>query len=497
MLSQDGRLARRWQGTARLTQGAARVPLRWTPPRMLTAGVYTLRLLARSGPEEVEQKRPVAVGKLRPLAVAGLVGVRVSTTGQVTAQATGALGATAEPRDATTGTAQAARPAQVAGEMTAAESDEFDVVLGNLHSQTGHSDGGGAIPGCHGAQEPQSAAARPAEAYGFALRHGLDFLLTSEHNHMYDGSEGTDANADPEQARELYSDGLAQATGFNVAHPGFAALYGMEWGVIANGGHLNILNSPVLLNWERTGAGDVIGDLFAAKGDYGALYTLMRQRGWLGQFNHPAQNQFRVDGKPLAWTEDGDAAMALCEVMNSSAFSASMNEGETRHSFYEDSCNRLLEAGYHIAFSSNQDNHCANWGADYGNRTGVLLPQGTALTPASLLEAIAARRVFATMDKNSLLALTANGHIMGERFDNRGVLTLSIRFASSSGRSVAALEIMEGVPGRNGEVKSLPGVARGETTITPSPGQHFYYARITQDDGRQLWSAPVWVNQLE
>ncbi|HEY1148483.1 MAG TPA: CehA/McbA family metallohydrolase, partial [Pseudoduganella sp.] len=373
----------------------------------------------------------------------------------------------------------------------------FDVVLGNLHSQTGHSDGGGAIPGCHGAQEPQSAAAGPAEAYGFALRHGLDFLLTSEHNHLYDSSEGTDANADPEQARTLYSSGLAQAADFNVAHPGFAALYGMEWGVIANGGHLNILNSPVLLNWERTGAGDVIGDLFTAKGDYGALYALMRQRGWLGQFNHPAQNQFRVNGKPLAWSEDGDAVMALCEVMNSSAFSASVDEDETHHSFYEDSCNRMLEAGYHVAFSSNQDNHCANWGASYGNRTAFLLPQGTPLTPASLLDAVAARRVFATMDKGSQLNFTANGHIMGERFDNRGALTLSVRFASSSGRSVAALDIMEGVPGRNGEVKPLPGVSSGDPTIAPSPGAHFYYARITQDDGRQLWSAPLWVNQLE
>jgi hypothetical protein len=537
----DGRLARRWRGTTSLTGGAASMPLRWTAPRGLPAGVYTLSLRARSGSEEVAQKRPVAVGKLPRLAVPGLDAapafaapvIAAPASGRRDAEATAApscrRGAEtaaspsgtrdAEAAAASSGTRDVGAPGAATGVVApgavtrgaadagaagaakrgagAAGGGRFDVVLGNLHSQTGHSDGGGAIPGCHGAQEPQSAAAGPAQAYGFALRHGLDFLLTSEHNHLYDGSEGTDANADPEQARTLYGSGLAQATDFNVVHPGFAALYGMEWGVIANGGHLNILNSPVLLNWERNAAGDVIGDLFTAKGDYGALYTLMRQRGWLGQFNHPAQNQFRVNGKPLAWSEDGDAVMALCEVMNSSAFSASLDEGETHHSFYEDSCNRLLEAGYHIAFSSNQDNHCANWGASYGNRTGLLLPQGTPLTPASLLDAVAGRRVFATMDKGSQLIFTANGYIMGERFDNRGALTLSVRFASSSGRSVAALDIMEGVPGRNGEVKPLPGVASGETSIAPSPGPHFYYARITQDDGRQLWSAPVWVNQLE
>jgi len=32
-------------------------------------------------------------------------------------------------------------------------------------------------------------------------------------------------------------------------------------------------------------------------------------------------------------------------------------------------------------------------------------------------------------------------------------------------------------------------------TIVPKPGPHFYYAKLTQDDGKVLWSAPVWVEQ--
>jgi hypothetical protein len=83
-------------------------------------------------------------------------------------------------------------------------------------------------------------------------------------------------------------------------------------------------------------------------------------------------------------------------------------------------CNKLLEAGYHVAFSSNQDNHCANWGASYTNRTGILVPAGAPLTTDSFVEALKARRVFATMDKGSQLVLTANGHLMGERFANTG-----------------------------------------------------------------------------
>jgi hypothetical protein len=186
--------------------------------------------------------------------------------------------------------------------------------------------------------------------------------------------------------------------------------------------------------------------------------------------------------------------MALCEVMNSTAFSTNDKESETRRSNFEAACNKLLEAGYHVAFSSNQDNHCANWGASYTNRTAVLIPNGELLNRDSFIAALKARRVFATMDKESQIVLSANGHLMGERFDNRGPLQLSVQFANGAGRRAAAVTIMEGVPGRNGTVTQL--AAEAVVKITPSTGPHFYYAKLTQDDGKVLWSAPVWVNQL-
>jgi len=146
-----------------------------------------------------------------------------------------------------------------------------------------------------------------------------------------------------------------------------------------------------------------------------------------------------------------------------------------------------------VAFSTNQDNHCANWGASYTNRTGILLPNGTALTRDAFVEALKARRVFATMDKGSQLVLTANGKMMGERFTNRGPLTLVANFASSAGKKVAAVSILAGVPGRNGNVTEVSNLAT--STFTPAPGKHFFYARVTQEDGNVLWSAPVWVTQ--
>ncbi len=371
----------------------------------------------------------------------------------------------------------------------------YTVYYGNLHSQTNHSDGGGEIATCSHAVAPQKGAYGPQDAYNYAKNHGLDFLMTSEHNHLFDGNaSSTNANADVAAAKARYQTGLQAASNFNASNPNFMALYGMEWGVISNGGHLNIFGSKELFAWESNGKNELIGDIQTTKGDYAGLYTLMKQKNLLGQFNHPEKNaQFIIGSKPLAYSADGDQVMALCEIANSSAFANVTDESDTALSSYESACNKILENGFHVAFSTNQDNHCANWGASAPNRTGVLIPNGTAYTNTSFMDALRARRVFATMDKNSQIMFTANSHIMGERFNNTGTLTLSASFTNSAGKKVAAINIIEGVPGSSGSTALLADTA--QVTITPKDGAHFYYAKITQDDGKIIWSAPIWVNQ--
>ncbi len=371
----------------------------------------------------------------------------------------------------------------------------YTVYLGNLHSQTNMSDGGGDLSTCDSEQTPQTGIGSPADAYLFAYNHGLDFLMTSEHNHMFDGSTGTNASANPTTAKNLYQSGQTAAATFNAAHPGFLALAGLEWGVINNGGHMNIFNTPKLLEWEYNSSNQLIGDVYTAKGDYATLYTLMKGNGWIGQFNHPASTgQFVVGSTALAYTADGDQAMVLCEVMNSSAFSHNTTETETSRTSYEGACNKLLEAGYHVAFSSDQDNHCSNWGASYTNRTGILIPNGTTLSTASLLAAMQARHVYATYDKTSQIVLTTSGgHMMGDQFNNSGSLTLTVNYAPGSGRSASQVQIYQGVPGSNGTVAVLS--TASSVTTTPATGNHFYYAKVTQDNGTLLYSAPVWVNE--
>jgi hypothetical protein len=471
LLAPGGKPVRGWHGTQAMRLAPVSVALHWDGSAggaPLAAGVYTARMQAsvRGAPagEAVEQSWDVEVGQRAPPPM---------------------------PRFDPLPSAHTLRQPQAAPSTGALP---YTVYLGNLHSQTNHSDGGAELASCNGAQNPQAGRYGPADAFAYAQGRGLDILVASEHNHMYDGSAGSNPDADAARAKSLFHTGLAAAQSYSADHPGFLAVYGLEWGVITNGGHLNVFNTPELLGWEKNAKGELVADTLTPRSDYAALYTMMKERGWVGQFNHPALNgQFAVNGVPLAFTPDGDQAMALCEVTNSTAFSTNDSESETRRSNFEMACNKLLEAGYHVAFSSNQDNHCANWGASYTNRTGVLIPAGTTLAQDSFLDALRARRAFATMDKGSQLVMTANGHMMGERFANSGPLTLVANFASAAGKTAAAVAVMEGVPGRNGTVAQMSSSAA--TTFQPAPGEHFYYAKVTQSDGNVLWSAPVWVTQ--
>ncbi|RKP50300.1 phosphotransferase [Pararobbsia silviterrae] len=417
----------------------------------------------------------------------------------------------AEPAGSATQPTLQRAAAEAAAGAASHSVDGYDylVYYANLHSHTNHSDGGLAIERCRRPslgpdgrlQEiAQRGDSGPAEAYRYALAQGLDVLVTSEHNHMFDGSSAL-ADVPARDAKDRFAEGLRQAQAFNSDHPGFVAIYAQEWGRSA-GGHLNILGADGIVTWERNRANALLGTYPVDVGDYASLYSLMREKGWLGQFNHPDRKQFKVNGVSYGYTPDGDEVMALAEVINSDAWSSNVTEGESKRVDYGGRFDTLLMRGFHVAPTSNQDNHCANWGSSAPNRTGLLIPAGQPLNQATVFDAIRARRVFATEDKHALVVLRANGHMMGERFSNRGALTLSVEHRSRRNRAVDKVTIYEGEP----DIAAKPGrpVKPGKLrvvgkqlhlTFTPTSGRHFYYAVVVQDDKTRLWSAPIWIEQ--
>ncbi len=502
LLDPAGAVVQRWHGVETLVKGEITVKVDWAgrePGLADVDGIYQVRLTASSvdatelpstgvvadfvennlatpGAEVIEQVWDMQIGNVAPAQMPAFRALPTAATRA--AEAAAAAAASGKGR----ATALAA---------PAALGLPYTVYLGNLHSQSGHSDGGGTIGNCTGEQNPQSHMDQgPTQAYQYAMNRGLDILVTSEHNHMFDGSTGTNTAQTPAFSKGLYATGLTLAANFNVVNPNFLAVYGMEWGTISTGGHMNIFNSPGLYGWEYNAKNELLADTFTEKGQYTALYTVMAQQNAIGQFNHPNSSDYQS----FAYTADGEKVMTLCEVTNSSAFSNVIDETGTNNSGYESACKKALEAGFKVAFSTDQDNHCANWGASAPNRTGVLIPNGTPLSLAAYIEALRARRVFATTDKTSQVVMTANGHLMGESFTNSGPLSLQVNYAGGPGKAVSTVQIWEGVPKRGGTVTLMS--TQAVTNITPAIGEHFYYAKLTQTDGKILWAAPVWVSQV-
>lgn len=506
LVTPDGVLVQEWRGRSALDAGMADVSLDWAgrsgKNTALPDGIYRVQMTAFSLPATKQRElspEVTAIGDIARVTDADVIeqawDIRVGNPATPEMPDFTPLPTNPAKAAAQTGVSSAKGERAIARSAPAIASLPYTVYFGNLHSQTNHSDGGGNVSTCSSSQPAQTGPYSPADAFPYAKTAGLDFLMTSEHNHYFDGSSGTNASASPTTVHNLYQTGLSTATSFNSANPGFLALYGMEWGVISNGGHMNIFNSNELLGWETNSSGQLLADTLTPKSDYATIYALMKSRGWIGQFNHPdTAGQFVIGGTSLAYSADGDEVMVLAEVLNTSAFSNNTTETETGRSSFEGAFNIFLERGFHVAPASNQDNHCANWGKSYTNRTGVLLPTGTTLNTANFLAALKARRTFATMDKTSQIILTANGHIMGENFQNSGSLALTVNFASTGGRTVSTVNIYEGVPGRNGTATVL--ASASSATLTPAIGKHYYYAKITQNDGNILWSAPVWVDQV-
>jgi hypothetical protein len=497
VISPKGLVVQRWIGESALERGRGSHAFLWNGKdhrgANLNAGFYTLRL--RSVPAvAVDSERGLSLLERVRRSFAQAASERVEQDYEVR------IGEVAAPRMPTfSGLSHGVQPRQKANstaQMVPANSLPYSIYYGNLHSQTNHSDGGTPVASCGGAEVPQGGSQGPAEAYAMMQNQaGGDFLLASEHNHMYDGSTGTNTSADPATAKALFQSGLTAAANYRGAHPNFLALYGNEWGVISNGGHMNIYNPDGLATWEYNASNQLLGDVATPKSDYPAIYATMKQRGWIGQFNHPASSgQFLVGGTALGYDANGRDVMVAAEILNSSAFSTNTTETETSRSTYTTAFNILLERGYHVAPVSDQDNHCANWGLSFRNRTGVLLPTGTAYTVANFIDAMKARRVFATEDKTAQIVLTANGQLMGQSIANSGLLTLASNYFSNGGGTAARVQFFEGVPGRNGTVTQLF-EGSGTYAFTPAEGEHFYYTIVTEADGDRLWSAPIWVTQ--
>ena len=257
----------------------------------------------------------------------------------------------------------------------------------------------------------------------------------------------------------------------------------LEW--TTKWGHLCIFD-PKTRHWPK---------------DAQEFYKAAADAGVVTKFNHPGDGTQTHDG--LAYSEVGDKSVELMEVRGVSEEKAFI---------------RALNLGWHLAPDGSDDTHSPNWGA-VKSWTGILAP---GLSKRNILDALARRHCYSTLDRNCVLTFTVNGASMGDIISepvkevkvavvvddgDDGDATTPFSLIPSSLPAVvvddgdendatAKIELFEdGVVVQTNEPNAAD--CRWEPACTPKPGKHYYFAKVTQADGNLIWSAPVWVTVAE
>jgi DNA/RNA endonuclease YhcR with UshA esterase domain/uncharacterized protein YdeI (BOF family)/methionine-rich copper-binding protein CopC len=324
--------------------------------------------------------------------------------------------------------------------------------FGDLHNHTSISDGSGT----------------PAQALAAGEAAGFDFMAISDHSYAIDDSEWATTLSAVEAATDA----------------DFVALRGFEYTQGAEG-HINVWNST--RHAVRTNTGCTYCDYtpnLEAGSTVSGFYAWLASpsnvgldgSGTLMQFNHPGWINFND------WfyhPEVSDWAR-LEEIGNGNGSS---------YVFSEEQFNRSLDYGWKIGATNNADTHTDQWGTNTENRTGVIMPD---LTKSALLEAMRLRRTFATEDMNFSLTMKANDMWMGSEIPNTGTIEFVITGQDADGELAALVELITDQGELAAYATPYSDNFTWEPELTITPGVHYFYVKVTQNDGDRIVSSPIW-----
>lgn len=360
--------------------------------------------------------------------------------------------------------------------------------FGNLHSHSDYSDGNKDNPGY-----------MPSQDYTYAMASQcMDYLGISEHNHY---TAGTLLNN--------YHLGVTQANSFTSANPGFVALYGMEWGVISNGGHVLIYGDGMdnLWGWE-TGSGGWGPtnnyDVLVAKSDYTGANGLFKtvndnnNSNTFASLAHPNSSDYG-NILNLAYNSVADEAISGTAVESGPAFSTNTTYSEPGSSLsYLSYYQTLLAKGYHVGPSIDHDNHNTTFGRTTFSRAAIVAP---VKTKTEIIKGFRNMHFYATQDCDSKVDFTLNTKIMGSIHVGIGVPVISVNISDATTSTAGAIiRIMKGTPGSAIKAVKIDSAIGSTLTFVDNNLANnttgYYYIDITNGTKR-IVTAPVWYTRVD
>lgn len=321
----------------------------------------------------------------------------------------------------------------------------------------------------------------PIEIFEKAKAQGFDFYFMTDHS-------------SPEQ-NEYYKNGFTDAhwaaTGAmaeRATTAGFVALRGYEFSRNVDRekgglGHMNVLGGSA---WYSA---------YAKGHTFAWLYDrLAATRGEIvvAQFNHPAmpgpakaKNFNNYQGRTRASNE----VVRLVELWNS-----------TEKMDYLPVVRKIWALGWKVAPTSGTDVHGLGGIEKRTIRTGVLAER---LTAESIMEALKARRVYASLEPRLHLEFTLNGHEMGSELGRRpeGGLKAKVFVNDPTGGVISRVEVLgANYDANGGETKTVATVPVGpgkKLVEADVPGGHdFYYVAVFKEgvETPRAFTAPIWMD---
>lgn len=372
------------------------------------------------------------------------------------------------------------------GSATTTNAPVYNIYYGTLHSHSDYSDGNKDHPGY-----------TPADDYAYADQsNGMDFLGISEHNHF-------SSLDNPGNEIANYKKGLLQAAAYNAAHPGFLALYGMEWGVISGGGHVVIFGDGLndLFGWESNVNGNVGPnyDVYVPKSTYigsEGLFQAVSKYASINAFAtlaHPNNSDYNnlsnIAYDPVA--DDAIVGTAVESGPSTSTNTTYSNPGSSM--FYLWYYQKLLSKGYHLGPTIDHDNHNTTFGRTTQGRTAVLAPS---LSQSDIIQSIRDMHFYATEDYDAKVDFSINTRIMGSIFEDRNAPSISVNYTDpTNSTSGALIRVMYGQPG-SGVLPVVIDSVFGNTlsyvdNALPNNATGYYYIDITNGTTR-IVTSPIW-----
>ncbi len=130
---------------------------------------------------------------------------------------------------------------------------------------------------------------------------------------------------------------------------------------------------------------------------------------------------------------------------------------------------------------------------DHGGGLGKACVYTRELTREAILEALRARRCFASTAARLVLDVRVNGHLMGEKIAAAGGKAVTVEVVATCPSEIERIEVCR----NNQFIYSRAGTGRTDTfTFTdtqPLAERSYYYVRVLQKDQEIGWSSPVWL----